>query len=59
MKTLNEIEGLSLLSKEELNDTNGGFWQYVVAGLLYLASEFDSIKDGVQDALNNEDYNYE
>ncbi len=59
MKTFNlNSLGVKELTSVELKENNGGIWQYVFAGLLYLASEFDDIKQGVKDAEAGNDYNY-
>lgn len=57
-----DISGVNALSENESETINGGwhFWAGIaVAGILYLASEFDDIKQGWNDAAGGLDYNYQ
>lgn len=53
-----ENYGVQELSTKEMKTTDGGFWQYVVAGALYVMSEWDDISAGFSDGINGNEYDY-
>lgn len=50
-----EIEGVILLADKELKEVNGGFFKEI---FFFLLTEFDSIKQGWNDASSGKEYNY-
>ena len=55
--------GVKEMSQQEMLNENGGWWQVavgiLVAVAIYVATDFDDIKQGAQDANDGKEYDYQ
>ncbi len=66
MKNFNKIEGITPLSENDMKNIDGGILDILlgcaIGGTIalgfYLLSEFDSIKEGAEDAMAGNEYDY-